>query len=108
MKPAKQPAGSPGLSKTEDGTRTHEPHQTRKPPARRPRDPDSRSRQNRETARFPIRITADLQSKIGKRETGNHPKETGKRVIRFPMPDWPGIGIRKWAISRSVSRERVR
>ena len=81
MKPAKQPAGSPGLSKTEDGTRTHESHQTRKPPARRPRDPDSRSRQNRETARFPIRIPANPQSKIGKRET---PPQNGKTGDLIP------------------------
>jgi hypothetical protein len=99
MKPAKQPAGSPSLSKTEDGTRTPEFHQTRETPARRPRDPDSRPRPNRETARFPIRIPANLQSKIGKplqkngeagdpipdaRLAGNRDPEMGNFPIRFP------------------------
>jgi hypothetical protein len=93
MKPAKQPAGSSSLSKTEE------------------RDPNSRVPPDQEIP-GPGRIRRRPVSRSGSRpicnrKSGNQFKKTGKRVIRFPIPDWPGIGIRKWAISRPVSRERV-
>jgi hypothetical protein len=53
------------------------------------RDPDSRFPADRETARFPIPDSRPIGNREIGRESGigKSPQKTGKRGIRFPIPD---------------------